>query len=649
MKAECIPVPRIPVATYRLQFNHGFGFSDAKKILQFLHELGITDLYASPYFRARKGSLHGYDIVDPNALNAEVGTQQEYDEFVSELHRHGMGQILDIVPNHMCIDSDNVWWMDVLENGPSSYDADLFDIDWTPAVRKLTNKILLPILGDQYGRVLERQELQLAFEEGSFFVYYYDNKLPILYNTYIFILQHRMDDLKSVVADEDPHLIELLSIITALKHLPPYTEKDPERIAERYREKEIIKKRLFTLCNESPELKAFIDENVRIFNGIRGDRKSFTLLDELLREQVWRPSHWQVATEEINFRRFFDINNIAAIRMEDPKVFEETHRLTLELIAEGKVTGLRVDHPDGLYDPSGYFKSLQRNCFVRRCTVEKQGKGTVPSGENQADLSSYLSRQYDEIMASESQFKPFYIIGEKILTKGEKLPDDWPIFGTTGYVFLNSLNGIFVESRNVKGFEKVWSRFIKANINFQDIVYEKKKLVMQVAMSGEISTLGNFLNAMTEKNRHTRDFTLNSLTRAIVEVIACFPIYRTYTNAVSINDRDRQYVEPAISKAKRRNPAISSSLFDFLKEVLLLEYPEDASEEDKREWLHFVMKFQQVTSPVMAKGIEDTAFYIYNRLVSLNEVGGNPERFGTPLDAFHGQNIERNKYWPHAL
>ncbi|MGD0885015.1 MAG: malto-oligosyltrehalose synthase [Thermodesulfovibrionales bacterium] len=651
MKGEFIPVPRIPVATYRLQFNHGFGFSEAGKILEFLHELGITDIYASPYFRARKGSLHGYDIVDPNALNSEVGTEQEYDEFVSELKLHGMGQILDIVPNHMCIDSDNPWWIDVLENGPSSYYAEFFDIDWSPAVRKLTNKILLPILGDQYGKVLERQELQLSFEEGSFFIYYYDNKLPILHNTYIFILQHRIDDLKNIVATEDPHFIELLSIITALRHLPPYTEKDPERIAERHREKEIITKRLLTLCDESPEIKAFLDENVRIFNGIRGDQKSFNLLDELLREQVWRLSYWRVAAEEINFRRFFDINNIAATRMEDPRVFEETHRLILQLISEGKVTGLRIDHPDGLYDPAGYFKRLQRCCFVRRRTFEEEGrgKGNVPSGENQADFEPCQSRQYDEIVASEPQFKPFYVIGEKILTKGEKLPDDWPIFGTTGYVFLNSLNGIFVEPGNAKSFDKVWSRFIKANINFQDIVYEKKKLVMQVTMSGEISTLGHFLNTITEKNRHTRDFTLNSLTRAIVEVIACFPIYRTYINAASINDRDRQYIEPAISKAKRKNPAISSSLFDFLKEVLLLEYPEEISEENKREWLDFIMKFQQVTSPVMAKGIEDTAFYIYNRMVSLNEVGGNPERFGTPLDTFHGQNIERNKYWPHAL
>lgn len=621
MGGEFIPVPRIPVSTYRLQFNQAFGFSDARRITRYLHELGITDIYASPYFRARKGSLCGYDIVDPNALNPEVGTEEDYDEWVGELKKYGMGQILDIVPNHMCNESDNPWWRDVLENGPGSPYAKFFDIDWSPAVRKLTHKILIPVLGDQYGKALEGQELKLVFEKGAFFICYYDDRFPILPNTYIFILQFLPEGRKNLFSDDNPHFRELLSIVTALKHLPTYTEEDPEKITERYREKEIIKKRLYTLYSKSSEIKNFIDGNVEVFNGLKGEPRSFNLLDELLSKQVWRLSHWRVATEEINYRRFFDINNMAAIRMEDPEVFEATHQLTLQLVSEGKVTGLRVDHPDGLYDPSEYFKRLQQSCYSR---------SRLAPGEGIED-------------------KPFYIVGEKILTKGEKMPDHWPIFGTTGYEFLNPLNGVFVDTRNARAFDKIYSQFIKEKINFQEVVYEKKKLVMQATMSGEISTLGHYLNTISEKERHTRDFTLNSLTKAIIEMIAYFPIYRTYINTWSVSDRDRQYIEPAISKARRKNPAISSSVFDFLRDVLLLRFPEGLGDEQKKKWLDFVMKFQQLTGPVMAKGLEDTAFYVYNRLVSLNEVGGSPDRFGTPLDAFHGQNIERSKYCPHAL
>lgn len=642
------PALRFPVSTYRLQFNHRFRFRDAESIIPYLHGLGITDIYASPYVKARKGSLHGYDIVDPNTLNPEVGTEEEYDAFVREIQKYGMGQILDIVPNHMCTESDNSWWMDVLENGPSSLYAGFFDIDWTPSIKKLTNKILIPLLGDQYGKVLERQELKLIFEGGAFFLTHYEKKFPILPNTYLVILEHRIEDLRSVFPDDDHHLVEFLSILTALKHLPLYTETAPEKIAERNREKEIIKKRLFSLCSESPGIKTHIDETVGLFNGLKGDPKSFNLLDRLLGEQVWRLSHWRVATEELNYRRFFDINNLAAIHAQDLRVFQETHKLILRLVAEGKVTGLRVDHPDGLYDPFEYFLRLQQTCSAGRRALREGESGPVFSPHEQADpgLPPVLEH---EVRSPDPPFRPCYIVGEKILTKGEKMPDEWPFFGTTGYAFLNFLNGIFVETRNARAFDKLYARFMKTTINFQDTVYEKKKLVMQVTMSGEISTLGNYLNTISEKNRHTRDYTLDSLTRAIVEVIALFPVYRTYINSYTVEDRDAQYIEPAVSKAKRKNPAISSSVFDFLRDVLLLKFPEELGADDRSEWLSFVMKFQQLTGPVMAKGLEDTAFYVYNRIVSLNEVGGSPEKFGTSLEAFHGQNIERNKFWPHSL
>ncbi len=643
--------PRIPVSTYRLQFNRHFNFIDAKNIIRYLSETGITDIYSSPYFKARKDSTHGYDIVDHNTLNPEIGSEETYNGLIEELRRHDMGQVLDIVPNHMCITSkENVWWMDVLENGPSSRYALFFDIDWLPIKRELTNKILLPILGDQYGTVLENQELRLSFAEGSFVLNYYDEIFPLRPQTYIQILQFRIEELNEGLQENNPFFMELLSIITALKNLPSHLETSPEIVNERNREKEIVKKRLWALYSTNPLIKSFIDANIEIFNGIKGKPRSFDLLDNLINDQAYRLSYWPVATEEINYRRFFDINSLGAIRMERPEVFEETHKLLFKLIKEKKVTGLRVDHPDGLYDPSKYFFRLQYNCF------KNVMMGHIETLKNEVQLpycNNYIeyeiSDRFDELQSTECKSKAFYIVGEKILTKSERMPEEWPIFSTTGYVFLNSLNGIFIETRNSKVFDRIYSSFVKIKIDYTEMVYQNKKLIMEAAMSSEINTLGHYLNLISEKNRHTRDFTLNSLIKATTEVIASFPVYRTYTNSWSVKERDKQYIDLAISRAKRRNPSINASIFDFLHNILLLKLPENMNEDEKKQCLDFVMRFQQLTGPVMAKGVEDTTFYIYNRLISLNEVGGSPEKFGTTLETFHGQNIERQKYWPHAL
>ena len=631
---------RIPVSTYRLQLNRQFTFAGAAKLVPYLNELGITDVYVSPCFTAKEGSTHGYDVVDPGRLNPELGGDRGYQRLVTELKRFGMGLIVDIVPNHMCVESKaNLWWMDLLENGPSSLYADFFDVDWSPAKRELEDKVLIPVLGDQYGTVLERQELRLTFEEGAFFLDYYDHRLPVIPETYPDILKYRRSELREAVDPDHHDMIEFLSIITALNCLPPYGSREREAVIERRREKETIKHRLRTLCRKNPAIRGFIDDNLRIFNGTSGDHQSFNLLDDLLGKQVWRLSYWRVATEEINYRRFFDINGLAAIRMENPAVFRKTHELVFRLIREGSITGLRVDHPDGLYDPSEYFRKLQRACFL--------------AGRGSADASfrdTGLAKEYEEITASDPQFKPFYIVGEKILTKGERVPEDWPIFSTIGYAFLNPLNGIFVDTTKSKDFDEIYGRFIGSKPNYQDLVYEKKKLIMLTAMSGEINMLGHSLNSISEKNRHTRDFTLNSLRVAITEVIACFPVYRTYITGAGISDWDRRYIEYAVSKARRRNPAMSASIFDFLSNVMLFRYPEEELKESERaEWIDFVMRFQQVTGPVMAKGVEDTVFYVYNRLLSLNDVGGNPERFGTTLEAFHGQNIETAKGRPCSL
>lgn len=400
---------KIPVATYRLQFNHQFKFSDAKSIVSYLHELGISDCYASPYFKAKKGSLHGYDILDHNALNPEIGTEEEY-EFIEELGKYGMGQVLDIVPNHMGItESENNWWMDVLENGPSSIYANFFDIDWKPVKDELENKVLLSILGDQYGRVLENKELNLSFEEGGFSIHYYDRKLPVAPISYKKILKFRMEQLEKKIGPDHLNLQELLSIVTALDHLPPRTEKDRKKISERRREKEIIKKRLWNLYHESEGIRSFIDQNIQMFNGDKEDPRSFDLLDDLLNDQVYRLSHWRVATEEINYRRFFDINELAAIRMENPQVFKVAHQLIFKLIREGKVTGLRVDHPDGLYNPAEYFYNLQKGCFIQFCLRH------LPSLPETFDLEEKISRFYDDEISRDSSSRirmPLYIVGE---------------------------------------------------------------------------------------------------------------------------------------------------------------------------------------------------------------------------------------------
>lgn len=619
------PTPvRIPVATYRLQFNRWFTFADACRIVPYLHSLGITDCYASSFLKAIPGSLHGYDLVDPTSLNPELGTEETYREFTRALKDHGMGTILDVVPNHMGIGkSVNAWWTDVLENGPSSPYSTFFDIDWNPVKPELKDKVLLPILGDQYGTELENQKITLHYEDGGFHIRYHDHRLPVAPKPSAWILTHRLDELIQQAAPDDPGVEELQSIITALSHLPSRSERDPQRVAERYREKKIIKMRLAALVGGNETIRAFALENVRLFNGSKGEPRSFDLLDALLNEQAYRLAHWRVAAEEINYRRFFDINELAAIRMENPAVFPETHQLVFRLLREGAVTGLRIDHVDGLYDPASYLRQLQA---WARTELLAPASGREPPGQ------------------------PLYLIVEKIFSKGETLPEDWPVHGTTGYDFLNLLNGFFVDVAHAQVLDDIYARFIRRRISFEDLTYEAKLLIMQVSMASEINVLGHQLNLLSERDRHSRDFTLNSLTHAIREIIACFPVYRTYVTpgSESVMERDHAYIQRAVANAKRKNPALSGLVFDFVRD-LLLKRTDDRLQEHRDDALRFVMKFQQATSPVMAKGVEDTAFYIYNRLVSLNEVGGAPDQFGIPVAAVHKRMRERQAHWPGSL
>ena len=625
--------PRIPNATYRLQFNRDFTFVQAREIVPYLHALGISDCYASPYFQARAESVHGYDITDHNKLNAAIGSRAEYDAWIAELRARGMGQLVDFVPNHMGIGEPlNLWWFDLLENGPSSAYAGYFDIDWQPLKAELHDKVLIPILGDQYGRVLERGELQVHFEAGRFFLRYFEHEFPIAPGTYRHILEIALAQLSA--HNEEDFYAELQSILTALEYLPRRTERDPERIAERAREKEVIKRRLERRCQEAPLVQEAIEKALSIINGAPGDPRSFDALDALLNEQAYRLAFWRVAAEEINYRRFFDVNDLAAIRVEVPEVFEEAHRLLLELVGSGAITGLRIDHPDGLYLPNDYFEKLQR-----RVAEASEGRASARPGPAEAGPS-----------APPNDSRAIYLVIEKILSGNEELRRDWPVHGTTGYDFMNDAIGVLVDDSAEGAITTAFHKFIGHNLHFGHLVYAKKRLVMRLSLANDVAVLGSMFDRLSERNRWYRDYTLDVLKLAVRETIACFPVYRTYVAPDRpVSEADRLVIERAVAAAKRRNPAIEESVFNFLRDILLRRFPENLDEEARAEHIHFVLKFQQTTGPVMAKGLEDTVFYIYNRLGALNEVGGEPQRFGLKVEDFHRRNLARAENWPATL
>lgn len=602
-----VPAPRIPSATYRLQFNRHFTFEDARQIVPYLSALGISDLYASSYLAARPGSLHGYDIADHTRLNPELGTPADYDRFVAALIERGMGQILDVIPNHMGISAAcNRWWNDVLENGPGSPFAEFFDIDWDPVKRQLANRVLLPILGDQYGLVLERQELRLQYRDGGFSLHYYETALPIAPESVTQILHHRLPALLAERGDADPCLQEYQSVIASLDNLPGRTETAPDRVRARRREAEVIRRRLGRLTDTCQPIRDALEDTVRLFNGRRGDPRSFDFLDRLLDAQVYRLAHWRVAADEINYRRFFDINELAAIRMERNPVFREAHRLVLELVGAGKVTGLRLDHPDGLHNPAQYFRALQRERFLQ-CVRVRLADDRDAAGTAEAALADAAAWFDDTCLPDPRRppCRPLYLIAEKILARGERLPGEWAVHGTTGYDLLNLVNGLFVDKESEKLLTAAYADFTGQRTPFPDLVYESKKLILRVSMSSELNVLGHTLERLAERNRHSRDFTLNSLTDALREVIASFPVYRTYIDgrAGEVALQDRACIEVAVAFAKRRNPVTSASVFDFVRDMLLLRYPEDAGDAYREDQRAFVRKFQQVTAPVTAKGI----------------------------------------------
>jgi (1->4)-alpha-D-glucan 1-alpha-D-glucosylmutase len=572
-------------ATYRLQFHRGFMFRDATLLVPYISMLGVSHIYASPIMEARPGSTHGYDIVNHDRLNPELGSEEDFGAFVDALHRHGLGLILDFVPNHMAVGgADNAWWLDVLEWGQSSAFAEYFDINWDATRPDLKGRVLLPVLGEQYGIVLENGEIELRFdpEPGSFSAWYFAHRLPISPHAYPSILAQGGEPLAKLAADFGALSRREARECAAQLKL---------RLAERARE---------------PAAAGAIALALTRFNGRKGKPESFQRLHRLLEAQAYRIADWRVAAEEINYRRFFNINELAALRMELPEVFERTHRLVGKLIKRGDVQGLRIDHIDGLFDPQAYCERLQE------------------------------------------AFGPLYVLVEKILAHHETLPD-WPVAGTTGYDFASQVLGLFVDPAGERPITQLYHRVANRGESFDEVLYASKKRIIQVNLASEMNVLAREFHGLSMRDWRTRDFTLNGMLAALEEVVAAFPVYRTYVSARGASAEDHRYIEWALAQAKKRWRTADTSIFDFIHGVLTGQLADHELHLRPADALRVAMHFQQVTGPVMAKGCEDTAFYRYVRLLALNEVGGDPRRFGLSVAAFHHQMRDRLRARPQAM
>ncbi len=561
-------------ATYRVQLQAAFTFDDAAAAAGYLADLGVSHLYCSPYLQAAPGSTHGYDVVDHHRLNAELGGEAGYARLVAALGERGMGQVLDIVPNHMAAAGrHNAWWWDVLENGPASLYASYFDIDWDPPERKLIAQVLVPILGDHYGRVLGAGDLRLAREGGSFTVHYFDNELPVS--------PRSIDDLVGRAAAQTGS-DELASLATALGRLPHALLTDRASVLERHRDKEVLRERLAALADADPEVARALDDEVAAVNA------DPDALDALLERQNYRLAYWRVAGRELDYRRFFDINTLVALRMEDPVVFADTHELVLDLVGRGDLDGLRVDHVDGLRDPRGYLDRLRAAA----------GDGVM-------------------------------IVVEKILEGDERLPDGWPVQGTSGYDFLAQVGGVLVDPAGEDELTGVYCRFTGDTSTFAEHALRAKHEIMRAGLAADVERLTQLFVTVAERHRDYRDYTRSELRDALRETIAAFDVYRTYVRPGEVpRATDARVIEAAAASAAVRRPDLGAELFDFLAEILLLRRPGEVEAE-------LAIRFPQTTAPVMAKGVEDTAFYRYNRLVALNEVGGDPGDVGMTVEEWH--------------
>ena len=564
---------RIPSSTYRLQLHKDFTFDDAAGIAEYLHELGISHVYCSPYLQAAPGSAHGYDVVDHQTVNRELGGAAGHHRFCAKLDEMKLGQVLDIVPNHMSLGKENRYWWDVLENGTSSRYASFFDIDWQPQEERLRDKVLVPILGDQYGRVLKDGGIRVVRKGTLFQVEYFEHSLPVAPPSLPVILSRAAEYAKS----------DTLSFLAAsFGRLPAPEYVDRRTILARHRDKVVLSTLLERLCTEEPGVSEAIDQSVAELNG------NLDALDDFMNQQNYRLAYWKTADQQLSYRRFFDVNTLIGLRVEREHVFEETHALVLDWLKKGVLDGVRVDHPDGLRDPLQYFQRLRKH---------------APDA---------------------------WVVGEKILEPGEFLRESWPIEGTSGYDFLNVAAGVLVAPEGMMELTGVYGEFTGQPTDFHAIAHEKKINVTQEALGSDVNRLTSIFVEICEENRDRRDYTRAEVRRAIREVAACFSVYRTYVvpEREEMTEEDARYIEEATECAKGQRQDIDGGLFDFLCDVLTMKVTGKKQSE-------FLLRFQQFTGPVMAKGVEDTAFYCYNRLSGMNEVGADPGRHGVSVGEFH--------------
>jgi (1->4)-alpha-D-glucan 1-alpha-D-glucosylmutase len=575
----------VPSSTYRLQLHKGFTFDDAAQIADYLKELGISHIYSSPYLQAAPGSMHGYDVVDPTKINDELGGEAGHHRFCQRLGEVGLGQVLDIVPNHMAISPSNPYWWDVLENGESSRYATWFDIDWHPSEAKLQNKILIPVLGDQYGRILNANQIKVEQVGEHFCARYAEHQFPLAPESVSRLLSkaanRAMNDTLSLIAD-------------SFSRLP--ASSDPAISFVRHRDKTVIYGLLKTLCSEHTDVCAALTAEVEDIN------RDIDALDDLLNRQSYRLAYWRTADQELGYRRFFDVNTLIALRVGREHVFEATHAKLLEWLHCNLLDGIRVDHVDGLRNPLEYFERLRKR---------------APAA---------------------------WIVGEKILAPGEFLREEWPIDGTSGYDFMDVCNNLIVRAEGLQELTETYNAFTGEPAPFAEVAHEKKLNVLHEGLGSDVNRLASLFVEICENNRDHRDYTRAEIRRALREVAACFPVYRTYvvpaTKQITIEDRDR--IGEAVARAKQSRTDLDSSLFDFIAEVLTLQVSGELEGE-------FLMRFQQFSSPVMAKGVEDTAFYCFNRMIGLNEVGNDPSRVGVTVEEFHQYCAKMQATHPHTM
>lgn len=591
----------VPCSTYRLQLNSDFKLKQVSEIINYLEELGISDIYSSPISRARKGSTHGYDVAEHNQINPEIGTYEELVKISAELQLRKLGWIQDIVPNHMAYSYENTMLIDLFENGQNSRYNGFFDIEWNHPFSSVRQRVLAPFLGKHYRDVLENGELVLSYDKEGFNVNYYESKFPLKLESYAELLSFRIKKIRNKLGRNHPDIIKYLGILYMLKSLP-----SAEDIDERYDQIKFIKAMLWELYESNQEIKVFIEETLKIYNGEKGLPDSYNLLDSLLAEQHFRFAFWKVATQEINYRRFFTVNELISLKMEKEETFNRTHSLLFKLYKERIINGFRIDHIDGLYNPQMYLNRLR------------------------------------------DRAKNAYIIVEKILELSEELPEEWPVDGTTGYEFINNLNGLFCRTDTRDQFSRIYAKYTGVVEPYAQIVARNKKLFIQKRMAGEVEQLAFIIEAISSKDRYGIDITMHGIKEALEEILTYFPVYRTYINDFQISDRDKNYIEEVLRIVKKQNSYLEME-YNYIGKLLLLNLREHFTEEQKNKALDFVMKFQQLTGPLMAKGFEDTTLYVYNRFISLNEVGGNPDKFGISKEEFHDFNVKKLSSWPHAL